>query len=193
MVRLSDLLLGAISIPDIELDGRQSKIIVTDYQVGKASSLLYSSAEVLTYATLDEDVIVFYLNVGQKGVFAFKNAPTHLTFRTYGNSNVTSAASEHGTQYSYTQGQGSTAVKFSNGVLLYLLDKETAWNFFAVPTTSNPHVSPSEHILAFGPYLVREATVGHNTVSLIGDNANTTSIESVYTPDQECLFANSLH
>lgn len=170
-------MLGAITIPDIELDGRQSKIIVTDYQVGKTSSLLYSSAEVLTYATLDNPVIVFYLNVGQKGVFAFKNAPGHLTFRTYGNSKVTTAASGHGTQYSYTQGEGSTVVKLSNGVLLYLLGKETAWNFFAVPTTSNPHVSPSEHILALGPYLVREATVSHNAVSLVGDNANTTSLE----------------
>lgn len=170
--------LGALSIPDIELDGRQSKIIVTDYKIGKASSLLYSSAEVLTYATLDEDVIVFYLNIGQKASFGFKNPPTHLTFKTYGNSNVTtSTVSGFGTQYSYTQGEGRTVLRFSNGILVYLLDKETAWNFFAVPTTSNPHVSPSEHILALGPYLVREATIDGQTVSLIGDNANATSIE----------------
>ncbi|KAF3394323.1 putative beta-galactosidase C [Penicillium rolfsii] len=168
---------GALTIPDIELDGRQSKIIVTDYEVGKASSLLYSSAEVLTYATLDVDVLVFYLNIGQKGVFAFKNAPSQLTYKTYGNSNLTSTASSNGTQYSYTQGQGTTVVKFSNGNLIYLLDKETAWNFFAVPTTSHPIVSPSEQILALGPYLVREASISHDTVSLIGDNANTTSLE----------------
>lgn len=122
-------------------------------------------------------MLVLYLNIGQKGVFAFKNAPSHLTFKTYGNSNLTSTTSTNGTQYSYTQGDGATAVKFSNGVLLYLLDKETAWNFFAVPTTSNPNVSPSEHILALGPYLVREASISHDTVSLIGDNANTTSLE----------------
>jgi beta-galactosidase len=169
--------LGALTIPDIELDGRQSKIIVTDYEVGKASSLLYSSAEVLTYATLDVDVIVFYLNIGQRGVFAFKNAPSHLTFKTYGNSNLTSATSGNVTQYSYTQGEGTTVVKFSNGNLLYLLDKETAWNFFAVPTSSNPIVSPSKQILALGPYLVREASISHDTVSLIGDNANTTALE----------------
>ncbi|KAJ6079896.1 hypothetical protein N7467_009649 [Penicillium canescens] len=170
---------GAITIPDIELAGRQSKIIVTDYQIGKASSLLYSSAEVLTYATLDVDVIVFYLNIGQKGIFIFKDTQA-LTFQTYGNSNVSSSASDHGTQYSYTQGDGATVLKFSNGVLVYLLDKETAWNFFAVPTTSNPLVSPSEQILALGPYLVRTASVKGNTVSLVGDNANKTSIE-VYT------------
>ncbi|KAJ5911286.1 beta-galactosidase C [Penicillium subrubescens] len=175
---------GALTIPDIELDGRQSKIIVTDYEVGKASSLLYSSAEVLTYATLDVDVIVFYLNIGQQGVFAFKNAPSHLTFKTYGNSNLTSTTSGNVTQYSYTQGEGTTVVKFSNGNLLYLLDKETAWNFFAVPTSSNPIVSPSKQILALGPYLVREASISHDTVSLIGDNANTTALE-VYPGDSK--------
>ncbi|KAJ5085667.1 hypothetical protein N7532_010438 [Penicillium argentinense] len=168
---------GAITIPDIELDGRQSKIVVTDYKVGKASSLLYSSAEVLTYATLDVDVIVLYLNIGQKGVFVFKDAPEHLIFQAYGNSNVTSSTSTHGTQYSYTQGEGTTVLKFSNGVLVYLLDKETAWKFFAAPTTSDPHVSPSEQILALGPYLVRSASINQDTVSLVGDNANKASIE----------------
>ena len=153
MLTLSFPTLGALSIPNIELDGRQSKIIVTDYEVGTASSLLFSSAEVLTCANLDVDVIVFYLNIGQEGIFAFKNAPANLTFKAYGKSNVTSTTSTYGKQYSYTQVQGTTALKFSNGILIYLLDQETAWNFFAPPTTSNPNVSPSEQIFAIGPYL----------------------------------------
>ncbi|GMF93886.1 unnamed protein product [Aspergillus oryzae] len=142
---------GAMTIPDIELDGRQSKIIVTDYSIGSESSLLYSSAEVLTYATLDVDVLVFYLNAGQKGAFVFKDAPADLKYQTYGNSNLSALETSQGTQYSYTQGEGVTAVKFSNGVLVYLLDKETAWNFFAPPTVSSPTVAPNEHILVFGP------------------------------------------
>ncbi|RHZ62659.1 glycoside hydrolase family 35 protein [Aspergillus thermomutatus] len=170
---------GAISIPDIELNGRQSKIIVTDYNFGKNSTLLFSSAEVLTYANLDVDVLVFYLTVGQKGTFVFKHEPK-LTFQTYGNSNITASEASYGTQYSYTQGEGVTAVKFSNGVLAYLLDKESAWNFFAPPTTSSPQVAPNEHILVQGPYLVRGASLNHGTVEITGDNANTTSIE-VYT------------
>lgn len=168
--------LGAISIPDIELDGRQSKIIVTDYNFGKHSTLLFSSAEVLTYANLDLDVLVLYLNVGQKGIFAFKDG-AKLAFQTYGNSNVTASEASYGTQYSYTQGQGVTAVKFSNGVLVYLLDQQSAWNFFAPPTTSSPQVAPNQHILVQGPYLVRGASINHGTVEITGDNANSTSIE----------------
>ena len=117
------------------------------------------------------------LNIGQKGDFVFKNEPKHLTFHTYGNSNVTSSTSKLGTKFSYTQGDGATVIKFSNGNLVYLLDKETAWNFFAVPTTSNPNVSPSKQILALGPYLVRSASIQKDTVSLVGDNANTTTLE----------------
>jgi beta-galactosidase len=174
---------GAISIPDIELNGRQSKIVVTDFNFGDNSTLLFSSAEVLTYADLDVNVLVFYLNVGQKGTFAFKHEPK-LAFQTYGNSNITASESSYGTQYSYTQGEGVTAVKFSNGVLAYLLDKESAWNFFAPPTTSSPQVAPNQHILVQGPYLVRGASINQGTVEITGDNANTTSIE-VYTGDAQ--------
>lgn len=149
---------------------------MTDYNFGTNSTLLFSSAEVLTYANLDVNVLVFYLNVGQKGTFVFKDEPK-LAFQTYGNSNLTTSESSYGTQYSYTQGKGVTAVKFSNGVLAYFLDKESAWNFFAPPTTSSLQVAPNEHILVQGPYLVRGASVNHGTVEITGDNANTTSIE----------------
>ncbi|KAL4896432.1 glycoside hydrolase superfamily [Aspergillus ambiguus] len=172
---------GAITIPDIQLDGRQSKIIVTDYTAGKKSSLLYSSAEVLTYATLDTDVLVFYLNVGQTGRFVFKDAPP-LRFQVYGGSKVSASNTTHGTEYSYVQAAGVTAVKFSNGVLAYLLDKPSAWNFFAPPLTSTPEVSPDQHIFVQGPYLVRGASIHGDTVAVTGDNANTTSLELVLSP-----------
>lgn len=77
----------------------------------------------------------------------------------------------------YTQGEGTTIIKFLNGALIYLLGKETAWNFFAVPTTSDPHVTPNQQILALASYLVREASVLENTVRLVGANANATMLE----------------
>ena len=169
-------MVGAVSIPNVQLDGRQSKIIVTDYQFGR-STLLFSSAEVLTYANLDVDVLVLYLSAGQTGTFALKDPPQGLTYKVYGNCNVTTSGSKVGAVYSYVQGEGISAVKFSNGVLIYLLDKYTAWNFFAPPTTSDPMVSPDEHIFVIGPYLVREASIKGNTIDLVGDVQNSTSIE----------------
>lgn len=54
---------GSIAVPNVNLNGRQSKIIVTDYKFGK-HTLLYSTAEVLTYGIMDVDVLVLYLQEG---------------------------------------------------------------------------------------------------------------------------------
>lgn len=168
---------GSVNITNIGLDGRQSKIITTDYKVGD-TTLLYCSADILTYATLDVDVLALYLNKGQTGTFVLANAASHLKYTVYGNSTVTSSNSSQGTIYTYTQGQGISAIKFSNRFLVYLLDKYTAWDFFAPPLQlSDPNVKPNEHIFVIGPYLVREATIKGRTLELTGDNQNTTSIE----------------
>ncbi|CRG87944.1 beta-galactosidase, putative [Talaromyces islandicus] len=166
---------GTIDIPNVELAGRQSKIIVTDYKLGR-SSLLFSSADVLTYATLDVDVLALYLDIGQTGSFALANSSS-LKFTVHGNSNVRSSQTSHGTVYTYTQAEGISAIQFSHGLLVYLLDKATAWNFFAPSQTLDPIVRPDQHIFVIGPHLVRGASFKGNTVEIVGDNENTTSIE----------------
>jgi beta-galactosidase len=131
---------------------------------------------VLTYATLDVDVLALYLNNGQTGTFALADSSSSLTFTVHGDSNVKSSQTTHGTVYTYTQAEGVSVIQFSNGLLVYLLDKATAWNFFAPPQTSNPIVKPDQHIFVIGPYLVRGAAIKGNTVEIVGDNENTTSI-----------------
>ncbi|KAL5335776.1 hypothetical protein BJX70DRAFT_401332 [Aspergillus crustosus] len=56
----------------------------------------------------------------------------------------------------------------------------SAWNFFATPLTTDPNVAARRHILVQGPYLVRSASIHGDTVEILGDNANTTSLD-VYT------------
>lgn len=64
---------GNLTVPNIQLDGRESKFIVTDYTFGKFG-LLYSSAEVLTYAIFDDSpVLVLYANAGQTVEFVLKD------------------------------------------------------------------------------------------------------------------------
>lgn len=165
---------GNVTIPDLRLAGRQSRWIVTDYPIGK-ETLLYSSAEVLTYGTFDQPAVVFYLREGQTGQFAFKSAK-NITFKAYGAQSGIKAT-DSGNGFTYTQATGSTAVLFSNGVLAYFVDIPTAWTFFAPSTTSSPTVKPDEQIFVFGPYLVRSATLHGDTVNIVGDNANSTTIE----------------
>lgn len=64
---------GNLTVPNIQLDGRESKFIVTDYNFGQYR-LLYSSAEVLTYAIFDNSpVLVLYANAGQTVEFVLKD------------------------------------------------------------------------------------------------------------------------
>lgn len=171
---------GNITVPNVQLDGRQSRIMVTDYNFGTGNSLLYSTADILTYGLFDVPVLVFYLYEGETGEFAFKKAGS---FKQYGTSiNITTTtgtgnSSSTFTKYTWIQGNGATALKFSSGLVVYLLDMPTAWTFFAPPTTPDPNVGANDQIFVIGPYLVRDANVFGGTVYVTGDNANDTSIE----------------
>lgn len=169
---------GAFTLPNINLQGRQSKVISTDYPLGH-NTLLYVSTDIATYGTFgDTDVVVLYARSGQDVSFAFKNT-TNLTFEEYGDSvNMTSSSGNRTiTSYTYTQGSGSSVVKFSNGAIFYLLETETAFRFWAPPTTTDPYVTAEQQILVLGPYLVRNVSISGSVVDLVGDNDNATTVE----------------
>ncbi|QDS68173.1 hypothetical protein FKW77_010438 [Venturia effusa] len=178
--------LGARTIPEVVLDGRQSKIIVTDYKLGRDHTLLYSTAEVLTFGLFDRPVLVLYLKSGQKGEFAFKDSlgdfKTHQSKAT----KISQVADATGKskKYTYTQGLDYTVLEFGTsnstgppGPLIYLLDIPSAWSFYAPATTLDPYVSPDQQIFVLKPYLVRNATVIGPSVHIVGDNEIATTME----------------
>lgn len=174
--------LGAVDVPNVSLFGHQSIILVTDYALGPDHTLLYSSADVATYGLFGDAVaLVLYLKVGQTGQFAFKNEPG-LTYTVYGDSTVVSSNSTVGPVITYTQSAGATFVQFSNGVLVYLLDQQTAWQFWAPSTTSDVYGSPDSKIFILGSYLVRSASVEDGVLQVLGDNNVTTTIEAYVGP-----------
>ncbi|KAF2436604.1 putative beta-galactosidase [Tothia fuscella] len=182
---------GAVTIPEIELDGRQSKIIVTDYWLTNSTNLLYSSAEVLTFGVFDKPVLVLYLKAGQKGEIGFPGAKREFT--SYGSpsplEHKTGLTDYRGvdqsfSKYRWTQAKGATLIDFATngtnkeGLLVYMLDIPSAWSFFAPATTSNPNVEPNEQIFVMGPYLVRNATVSNDVLHITGDSEKKTTIEA---------------
>jgi Beta-galactosidase, domain 2/Beta-galactosidase jelly roll domain/Beta-galactosidase, domain 3 len=173
---------GSVTVPNIALNGRQSKILITDYSIGN-HTLLYASADIATYGIFDRAVVVFYLQEGQAGQLAFKGQ-SNLTFQTWGAPTITNIANGDNQAFTWTQAAGSSVVKFSNGVLAYLLDQPSAWKFWAPPTTSNPTIKPNEQIFILGPYLVRNASVEHGVLHISGDNDNATMLEA-YIGDTE--------
>lgn len=169
---------GSVNVSGISLLGRQSRILVTDYAFGQ-HTLLYSSGDIATYGNFHgADAVVFYLKEGQTGEFAFKNE-AGLTYKVYGSSSFSSSnSSALRNAFTYTQGPGATFVKFSNGVLAYLLDQPTAWTFWAPSTSADVYGSPDEKIFILGPYLVRNASVSDGLLQVSGDNDNATVLEA---------------
>lgn len=171
--------LGPVDVPNVSLFGHQSRILVTDYAIGN-HTLLYSSADIATYGVFDDGVVIVqYLKTGQTGEFAFKNEPG-LTFTVNGPSSSFASAnsSTSGQAFTWTQEAGATIVTFSNGVSAWLLSQETAWTFWAPSTSADVYGSPEEKIFILGSYLVRNASVSGDILSISGDNNVTTTIEA---------------
>jgi hypothetical protein len=59
---------------------------------------------------MDVDVLVLYLQEGQTGQFALKDAPAGLTYKTYSSSSFTSITTNGTQSVLYTQGVGQADV-----------------------------------------------------------------------------------
>ncbi|KAJ6509031.1 glycoside hydrolase family 35 protein [Mycena sanguinolenta] len=183
--------LGPMLIPQtgtITFNGRESKILVTDYIFGiSQTSILYSTAEIMTWTTIDNtDYIVLYALAGQTGetAFIFDSAPN---VNLAGTSGVSSTFSDGTLVLSYTL-SGSSFVPITLGstsIVAIILDKATA-NQWHAPIIAGPgsfgnyfSVGSNETVLVSGPYVLRTASIASNTLSLTGDLNGTTPIEVI--------------
>ncbi|GJJ13402.1 hypothetical protein Clacol_007656 [Clathrus columnatus] len=154
--------MGTFLIPqigNITINGRESKILVTDYVFGESKvSILYSTTEVMTWTTIDNtDYVLLYAPQGQTGETAFVLS-TRPQVSTNG-ANVSYDWTNGILKMNYLlNGTSFVDVKFQRTSLrVMLLDKQTAG----------------------GPYLIREAAISGNVLSLNGDVNMTTQVEVV--------------
>lgn len=141
---------GAISVPQyggsISINGHQAKIIVTDFNFG-TKTLLYSTAEVLTYAVIDKkEILVLWLPAGESGEFAIRGARSGNLASLDGSANTSSLnlkfhPGSNSLTVSYTQTAGMTIVDLDDGTRVVLLDRSAAYRFW-VPTLSNDPMAP---------------------------------------------------
>lgn len=154
----------------LQLNGRQSKVVLTDYTFGNtahANKLLYSTATVLFAGAINAvDVVFLYGDADQSHEFALvsgSSKPSTFAF----------------TPASFTRGLNIVAApKTTSQPLVLFADTDTASTFFA------PHVPSSDAstkfrnffqfgtndtVLVGGPQLVRNASVTGHTLALRGD------------------------
>lgn len=148
----------------ITLDGRQSKIILADYDLGQ-SHLQYSTSELMTNTTVaGQDLAVFYGDDGQAGETVLRSA-TKPTVKVLAGGPVTSTWKAGDLRLNYTHHGLTRVLVTSPGtrpLLLLLADHATAGKFWRTDTASGP-------VLAYGSHLLRTASTTGGTLRLTGD------------------------
>ncbi|KAF2457709.1 glycoside hydrolase superfamily [Lineolata rhizophorae] len=176
---------GPLIIPqkggEVTLNGHQSKILVVDFNFG-SHVLLYSTAEVLTYAVTDVGtILVLWVPTDESGEFHLKGATDGSIAKYQQGSNVEFFEDDEGIITTFTQGQGMTVLEFENDVSVIILDRKSAYHFWAPVTSNDPSGPADEIVLVHGPYLVRGASINGDIVYIKGDTSEACSIE-VYAP-----------
>lgn len=133
---------GNFTIPQynkLVLNGRESKIIVTDFTVGK-EKLVYSTAEILTVSVQDEIPLVFlWLPEGEDGEFILTGVKSATVLKKDGCSNLNTTKRSGGLVVSYTQAAGTCVLKFDNGYRLALVDRASAYSAWMPSTSVDPY------------------------------------------------------
>ncbi|KAJ5033394.1 uncharacterized protein L3040_008511 [Drepanopeziza brunnea f. sp. 'multigermtubi'] len=173
--------MGNLTIPmyaeSIVLNGRESKIVVTDFALGK-QKLVYSTAEVLTVSTQDETPLLFlWLPASESGEFWLSGVRSASLLKEDGCSNFQVNERSGGLVISYKQLQGTCVVKFDNGYRVVLIDRSAAYGTWFPSTSSDPFTPEDSTVIVLGPYLVRSAAISGEVLELEGDWTGSTSIE----------------
>jgi beta-galactosidase GanA len=155
----------------ITLDGRDSHIIVANYQLGD-SQLQYSTSEIMTNATIaGRDIAVLYGNKGSDGETVL-NYPSQPKV-TGGGVTTTWNAATGDLRLNYTHSGLRRVTITAAGkrpLLLLLADKPTAETFWRQDTAAGP-------VLVRGTHLLRTATSAGDRIALTGDNGSAATME----------------
>ncbi|EIN05080.1 hypothetical protein PUNSTDRAFT_146007 [Punctularia strigosozonata HHB-11173 SS5] len=176
---------GSLSIPQLggslTLNGRDSKIHVVDYSAG-STTLLYSTAEIMTWATIgNRDVVVLYGNSGELHETAIKASSAANAKVVSGTGNV-KQANRNGTLVIQYTTSGQTVVEIGSSVLLYILDRTEAYEFWILHTPGTgayAAFNAENPVIVKGGYLLRSVSASDGTLALKGDLNGTTSFEII--------------
>lgn len=122
---------GTFTIPQLggslTLSGRDSKFHVTDYDLA-GTNLLYSSAEIFTWKKLaDKTVVVVYGGPGEQHELAVKSTSAATTVE---GSGVTTKSANGVTILNWQTSSTRRVVQIGS-LLVYILDRNTAYNYWA--------------------------------------------------------------
>ncbi|KAL9034838.1 MAG: hypothetical protein Q9214_006861, partial [Letrouitia sp. 1 TL-2023] len=191
---------GNVSIPQLSptltLNGRDSKIHVTDYNLG-GLTLLYSTAEVFTWYI---EILRLFDPYRAANIFYRKKFGSKTILVLYGGQNEThEAAILDGSEYSVLEGAAPQSQRINNSLVInwqvaferkvlqvvnVFGDRNDAYNYWVIDLPNHsPHENystsqPSSIIIKAG-YLVRTVSLKDRTLAITGDINRTTTVEVI--------------
>ncbi|KAK3935204.1 glycoside hydrolase family 35 protein [Diplogelasinospora grovesii] len=185
---------GNLTIPQLDgkltLFGRDSKIHVTDYDVG-GIHMIYSTAEIFTWQRdrAGKRTLVLYGGEGEPHEFAF-DIPSNTSVQHRSTVKSQQLSSLLVVQWSVTRSR--QIVKVGTDLEVLLLWRNEAYNYWVLELpSSNPLIgnysSPSkESVIIKAGYLLRTASIpkcsGGKVLKLTGDINATTDVEIIHEP-----------
>ena len=176
--------LGDIKIPQLStyatsltLNGRDSKIHVTDFDLGPGGNLVYTSAEIFTLQQdKDQNRTVLVLFGGDDEVHEFavdKSAGAPVISGQAASQNLDSQVA---IQFKATVSQQQTAFFPQTGLLVYLLSRTAVYQWWTLELEAHAPVgnfsSPSKsQVVVTSGNLLRTATIKNGDLYLTGDLA----------------------
>ncbi|KAH9013372.1 glycoside hydrolase family 35 protein [Lactarius hengduanensis] len=169
------------AVPNITLNGRQSKVIVTDYHYGTSGFVLWSTAPVFFAGYIgNRDVLYITADSGEPSELALSHSDA--------------------VDFEFPDGVlegGPFAVVDTETSLVLVSTSLTAGTFFApVLDGTGPHASfwqigTNSTLLVGGPYLVRNASLGEDgTLALYGDLNASVTLQVIGPPQMKAVTWN---
>ncbi|KAG8731749.1 hypothetical protein FRC10_001462 [Ceratobasidium sp. 414] len=179
---------GEVTLPGLALNGRESKIIVSEYPFGK-SQMKYSTAEVATWTTIDGEyhIVLYASNQTTTTALYSTSKPT------VSGSALLKSTLANGTAIISGPAPSGLARVTVGKTSVWLADKSwlgpRIWQPRVSGTSGNGRYDLSPRtgsVLVFGPYLVRNATIKGSTLAIAGD------LKSGATTELEILAPSSI-
>ncbi|KAI9713478.1 MAG: hypothetical protein M1820_000860 [Bogoriella megaspora] len=177
---------GNITIPQLQgsltLNGRDSKIHVTDYDLG-GTNLLYSSAEIFTWKNYsNKTVLVVYGGPDEQHELAIQNGGEATIVEGTG---VTTAELNNSTVLNWHVSSQRSVVQLGN-LYVYIVDRYSAYDYWVLDlpssTTGNftsGNASATQSLIVRAGYLLRTAQLSGSSLSLTGDLNATSPLEII--------------
>lgn len=181
---------GNITLPQLggqlSLNGRESKISVTDFDLGGVN-LLYSTAEIFTWQqNSGETTLVVYGDLGQIHELAVQTSATATQIEGTG---ATIKAQNGGVIINTLVTADRQIFRFDNGLNVHFLNRHTAYGYWVIYPNGFANSNLPIINMASG-YLVRDVVFSDGVVSITADMNQTSSIEVIGVPSAASIVLN---